>query len=117
MSALSAADENEKARQQLFTYYPNGLVHHSIRAPFGMATEKADTELVRDAYGNVTRTTITDGNGNSRTQAVEYDEYGFLPIAVVNGKQQRTELGLDARFGTVVRAVDPNSILTTDLVR
>ena len=62
-----------------------------------MATEKADTEFVRDGYGNVTRATITDGNGNARTQTVEYDEYGFLPIAVINGKQQRTELKFDAR--------------------
>lgn len=112
VSALSAADENEKVRQQLFTYYPTGRVHHAIRAPFGAATEKADTELVRDAFGNVTRTTITDGNGNSRTQAVEYDQYGFLPIAIINGKEQRTELRVDARFGTAVRAVDPNNILT-----
>jgi RHS repeat-associated protein len=112
VSALSAADENEKVRQQLFTYYPSGLVHHSIRAPFGLATEKADTEIVRDVFGNVTRTTITDGNGNSRTHTVEYDEYGFLPVAIINGKQQRAELGLDARFGQVVRAVDPNKVLS-----
>jgi RHS repeat-associated protein len=109
--ALTADPGGVKTRIARFSYFPNGLLRTHQR--LGTAREEAITTLTRDGYGNVTSSETRDVNQTTRRTGITYDEVGFAPMTIVNGKGQGTDVVVDARFGSLTRIIDPNG-LTTD---
>lgn len=121
-------DRLTNLRSTAFEYdYPKGTLQRVIVEP-GPEDPLEDldylhkeTTIIRDDYGNVTKTTTIAGTESSELNAPRIEEIiyaddgytpGWYPIAKINAKGQRTEVGYDTRYGELAFTSDPNGIKT-----
>ncbi len=100
-----------ETRRTDFTYYPGtNLLHHVIREPNESAF-RLDTELIRNAHGNVEEIVeTTAGPELPRRSSVAYGADGVFPETFTNTKGQVSYVAFDPRFGSPTLASDPNGI-------
>jgi RHS repeat-associated protein len=114
----STVGEKSASRRSEFSYDPDtGALDGSIVAP-GHPTYELHTEILRDDYGNVALSVMTNRSdvwsppstilGEARTVATEYDSLGVFPEVVTNGEGFPDRLVHSYRHGAIRRMMDAN---------
>ena len=67
------------------------------------------TTLTRDAWGNVVTATTTSAEP-TRTVTLTYEPTGYFVDSITNALGHRTSVEMEARFGQIHRAEDPNGV-------
>ncbi|WXA94367.1 FG-GAP-like repeat-containing protein [Pendulispora brunnea] len=103
--------EGTQVRQGETFYDPaTGLANRSTIAVPTDDVHWLDTNLGRDRFGNVVRTTVSDANGFARQTVVTYEPDGTYPHAIRNALGQTTYTKYNPYLGLPIAAVDPNGL-------
>ncbi len=99
-------------RQVSYSYSADGLVTTMTREP-NRADVRLTTTYERDPVSrNVTKVTVTDQTGNSRSNRIVYDQRDLYPVSHVNDNGEVTEVQHDGRTGQLLTVMDPNGVIS-----
>lgn len=92
-------------------YNAFGELEETRRAPL-MPSAFLKTRFIRDAFGNVIRTTADDAFGQHRESCRTYEPDGIFPWAQANAAGHVSYSRFDHKLGVLLSARDPNGLVT-----
>lgn len=108
----TAANTPDIIRTSTFEYNPNtGLLSKEVSDP-GKAVQITKT-YGRDAFGNITDSTVSASGLADRTTTSVYDAQGRFAVTVKNALNHATTYQFDPLLGNVISSTTPNQNTTT----
>ena len=106
----SAAHDVPQTRITAYTYTGERQPDLVTREPDNPAL-KLETDFDYDGYGNVSKTTVSGGSGESlvsaRANSVDYDSEGYFPVLLQNALNHPTKVLYDGTIGKLTESEDP----------
>jgi RHS repeat-associated protein len=101
-----------QSRRSAFEYNPaNGLLIKEITDPGG--SKEVSKTYVYDAYGNITETTISGADIETRSTETAYDSSGRFVKTTTNALEHTESKNYDESFGLVSSLTGPNNLTTS----